>query len=354
MQQAVDLILRRHISRHCWRRAWRELLRLLESRELSAGDFDLWGRYAGQIETGMGKRWNLREAFWRDLYRSVREAENATATETHKGLIFFKIGGMGLLNGKSFSTARKWLRLAYLEDQRLRQLRLHQLRLDEPAPAIPEQQSAYRMLVILQAFERFCRKIRDQKTRRDIASLVKANRARIGYLIVRVFDVGVANPPDLRSLPWAPFDRLIGRNPYRPLVEQNYRGAEWLCRHREQINRTDLDKYGIAQAAVVLCGTTIEGILNAMPFVRKRVRQRRGRNFTLGSLTLAYIESLRGNPELTAGLIFLWFARDMIHPAVGRRALDVVIDMNFADFVWTLTGEIIARIARRVGRPRYP
>lgn len=312
---------------------------MIDTGEIEVGQYDVWGRYAGEIERGFRRRWAEREAFWRALYRNVAKAEVRKGTRTHKGLIFFKIGAMGLFCGRTFPSVLRWFGRAYEEDKRLSRF--------------PKQESAYRMLTIVGAFERFCRGIRNQNARRVVGGVVARHRARISRLIGAVYDRTLMDPPLLRGLGWAAFDKLLGRNPYRALVEQNYRGAEWLCSQKKQIERTNLEKYGLAQAVIVLSGTTIEGILLAKPAIRRRVRamRDRGARYTLDSLTVAYLAGLRGAAELTAGLVFVWFARNLIHPEVGKKAKDFLIDMNFADFTWTLTSEIIARMARRA-RPR--
>ena len=308
--------LQEHIDRRRWKRAQRELLRLIDTGGLDVSQYTVWGQYACQIDQAFGRDWERREAFWKALRQSIAEAETRRNVRTHKGLIYFRIGTIGLFSGRTFRTVMIWLRRAYEEDRRFYR--------------DPKRKSAYRMLVIVKAFDRFCRKIRNPNMRPVVSKVISTHRARIGRLIGAVYDKTLMGPPVLRGLNWGPFDRLLGRNQYRALVEQSYRGAEWLCDHRIEIERTNLEKYGIAQAILVLCGTTIEGVLLDKPAVRRRVRLRGGggNKYTLGALVGAYLGTLSGSAELTAGLIFLWFARDSIHPEVGKRSMDDVIDMT--------------------------
>jgi hypothetical protein len=260
---------------------------------------------------------------------------------THKGLIYFKIGAFTLVLGHRFATASKWYKRAYQEDQ---------ITYHEKFPAVtatPEEHSAYRMRVIVNAFMRFQAGIRDRQVKQVVDSLVTGHQSRVGRLLVGVYDRSVQHPPEVREISGVAFDRLLGRNPYRVLVEQNYRGAARLCQLREHLEGTNLEKYGVAQAVVVLCGTTVEGVL----LNKRGVRKRASRRPNLAKLMSAYLPTLRRAPELAAGLVFLWFARDMIHPDVARRSKSLVVDLNFADFVWTLTGDAVVRMARR-GRPR--
>ncbi|MDA1000751.1 MAG: hypothetical protein O2807_09610 [bacterium] len=344
--------LENHIKSSKWSDARQKLFELLSQGMLDVTDYDLWGQFAGDIDRGLAKNWHAREQFWRALCRRIRERERATNTRTHKGLIYFKIGGMSLLAGKSILTGIKWLRLAYKEDEIL---------YDELHQSVPQDQSARRLLVILKAFRRFLNGIRNQQGK-QVQQLINLHRTRVARLFVEVFDKNIyeknsGTPTDLRGLSRVPFDRLLGRNPYRVVVQQNYDAARWLCGKESEMSPVNLEKYGLAQAVVVLCGSTIEGLLYGNPSVRLQVRKEIKRdkpNYTLSWLVLAYLQKKSLQPELVAGLVFLWFARDLIHPKLGRKHYDLHIDMNFAEFVWELTGAVIKMMAVQSRSTKFP
>src|SRR6266446_6715041 len=117
------------IGKSRWRQSWTELLRVLKNGTLSVQEFDTWGSYGGKIERGLGRRWTLRERFWRDLSGVIADAEVHQKVRTHKGLIYFKIGAMCLFNGRRLPTVMRWLERAYEEDQEF--FNLHHDRLPE-------------------------------------------------------------------------------------------------------------------------------------------------------------------------------------------------------------------------------
>jgi len=330
----------RYIKRRQWTRAWRELIRLLDAGVLDVSDYDKWGKLAGIIERGMGRRWDLREKFWREINDAVARAERRAGVRTHKGFVYFKIGTMSLYSGRTFPTAVRWLMKAFEEDERFYKK--------------PRQESAYRMSVIIQAFERFCRGIRSPPVRKHVTGIVNKHRGRIGRFIGGIYDRIILDPMISRRVDTRHFDRLLHRTPYQAIPMQSYRGAEWLCRHKHKINLTILEKYGLAQAIVVLCGSTVEGILLEKQAVRRRarrgMRRQRRPNYNLDRLMIAYIEGFRGAPELTAGLVFVWFSRNQIHPQVQKNLREDFLDMDFAEFIWTLTGYVIREMAKRTRR----
>ncbi len=179
-------LLERYISRRRWRQASGELMRLLATGVLDVTNYDRWGGYAGRIERGLRTRWSHREKFWRGLSRSVSKAEARANARTHKGLLYFKIGAMSLACGRSFPVSVRWFRMAFEEDTRLY--------------SNPWQQSAYRMMVIVKAFDRFCRAIPDPNVRPKISAIVANNRNRIGRFISAIYDRTVIDPPLLRRV----------------------------------------------------------------------------------------------------------------------------------------------------------
>jgi hypothetical protein len=331
------LSIEQYISKHKWNRAEQELIRSLGNGNIAVEDYNTWGKYAGEIERGMGTNWAARENLWRDLRRVVEEAEVRKGTRTHKGLIYFKLGGMSLLTGRAFATAIRWFERAYKEDQRLFEIN-HEQRL------VPHHQSGYRILLIMRAFERFRKSIRNPQIRQLIAQLIHDHPDTIGRYFVALFDRTLVHIRPFPRLSVKAFDDLLGRNIYRVSVEENYRGAEWICNRAEELKRTNIEQYGLAKASIVLCGTTIEGILLNKPTVRRRIHSRW---YTLDSLTISYLLRSRPRRELAAGLFFTWFARNLIHPAVAKKTKHVLVDINFADFVLTLTGSVIAMLAKR-------
>lgn len=329
--------LDRHLANRKWREAERELFKLINGDVLEVWNYDTWGRYGGAIERGLGRRWEAREKFWKDLGQVVTAAEARTGKVTHKGLIYFKIGAMSLFVGRSLHTSEKWLKRAHQEDMRLFD--------QNPRPdLLPQNQSAYRILLIVRAFERFWKNTRNPQIRHFISQLITMRGSRIGQYLGAVYDKSLLHERPLPRLTVVPFDKLLGRNNYRALVEQNYRGAEWLCNRKDELQRTNIEQYGVAHGVIGLCGSTIEGILLANPRVRQRVQ---GNRYTLDSLTISYLSRPRVAPELAVGLFFIWFARNLIHPAVSKDLKQMIIDMNFADFTLTLTGGVIALLAKK-------
>ena len=245
--------LEKYIQKRQWGRARKQLFQMFEKATLDILDYDLWGKYAGEIDRGLRTRWDLREEFWRDLKKIVIKIEATRKTRTHKGLILFKIGGVGLLKGRSPNSVIRWFKLAFEEDEHLWNLKHER---------IPEGESAYRLLSILKAFERFRSGIRNRTVGPQALRVIDKNRQSVGRLFVHAYDRNLRQILALPRLSFKAFDKLLGRNKYRALVEQNYRAAEWLCEKKNDLEgRGDLVKYGLAQAVVTLCGSTIEGIL---------------------------------------------------------------------------------------------
>jgi hypothetical protein len=79
------------LNQRKWRQSWAQLLHVLKAGTLSVQEYDTWGAYAGKIENGLGRKWALRERFWRDLNRVITGAEQREGVRTHKGLLFFKV-----------------------------------------------------------------------------------------------------------------------------------------------------------------------------------------------------------------------------------------------------------------------
>jgi hypothetical protein len=331
--------------------ASKALLRVIERREIDIAEYDSWGKYAGEIDRGFKSKWSIREKFWRDLYAVIAKIEDERGITTHKGLIFFKIAGMSLLIGRHPKTAIRWLNRAYREDQRLWH-RKH-------APN-PEGESGYKALIILKAFDRFCSGIMNRSVGAAVMALMKQNRKAVGKLFVSVFDRTLVQVPALPRLSTAAFDKLLSRNDYRVLVEQNYRAAEWICGKKNDLQRTNLEQYGAAQAVISLCGSSLEGVLLRNPRALKGVSARTFRSVTgvkkkrrfpsLDSLTSSYLKNCRPSPDVASALVFIWFARNLIHPEVARRLKALVVNMDFADFTVTLTANTIARLAMRSKR----
>jgi hypothetical protein len=347
--------LQKYIQRKQWAKASRELFVLLDTAIIDVGQYDVWGNYAGEIERGLRTRWAARERFWRNLQRYVEKTEATEGIRTHKGLIYFKIGAMSLFTGRSPSTILKWFRRAYEQDQDLWR-REHR--------RLPTDESAYRLLSILGAFDRFCVEIKNRSVGQIVIPRIEANRSAVGKLLASVYDRSLTQIIQLPRLTVAPFDTLLGRNKYRVSVEQNYRAAEWLCTKKTELARMNIEQYGVAQAVVTLCGSTVEGILlrhrGASRGVQPRSKKTKkgtktARRFpSLDSLVSSFLKNCRPTVELASGLIFILFARNLIHPDVARRFKSVIVDMNFADFTLTLTGSIIARLARRSRRSDSP
>ena len=343
--------LNKSIGRRQWANAIRDLFQLLNESILDVREYDSWAKYAGEIDRGLRTRWADRERFWRDLGRCVEKIESTKSVRTHKGLIYFKIGAMGLFTGRTPKTILAWFKRAYQEDEALWEIQRRR---------IPTEESAYRLLTILRAFDTFCLEISKRAMGQVATSLIRRNRPTIGKLIASVYDRSLAQVMQLPRLSVVPFDKLLGRNTYRVSVEQNYRAAEWLCRKKGELDQTNIEKYGVAQAIVTLCGSTVEGILlrnrTSLKGVQPRgVKTKKGtktkrRSPSLDSLVSSYLRNCRPSPELTSGLIFILFARNIIHPDVARRLKPILIDMNMADFTVTLTGSIIARLAKRSKR----
>lgn len=318
-----------------WRESWRELLSVLMAGALDVREYDTWGKYAGQIETGLGKRWTDRERFWRNLNRAVTFAEKQKGVQTHKGLIYFKIGAMALFNGGNYQTVMQWLERAYEEDERLWQ-QGHQ--------RLPQHESAYRLLHIIRALDHF------SKGSVYAKQAISIKGKQIGLFFGQVYDYSLTRTQRVATLSIKAFDKLLGRNPYRVRVEQNYRAAEWVLRQKAELEKTNTEKYGVAEAVVVLCATTLEGILLSKSTVRLNVPKNQRKRMALGDLSVSYIKHCRPSPIMTVGLVFVWYARNLIHPGRWKRFKKLTVDMNFADFTLSLTGSVIARMAKRSRR----
>ncbi len=323
------------IKRHRWHDSWMELLHVLRVGTLDVQKYNTWGKYAGEIETGLKHRWTDRERFWRDMNTAVVAAEKQRKVRTHKGLIYFKIGAMVLFNDGKYHTVIQWLERAYKEDERLWQQNYQRL---------PQHESAYRLLHIIRALDHFSKESVFAK------QAINIKGKQIGLFFGQVYDYSLTRTQRVTTLSIKAFDKLLGRNPYRVRVEQNYRAAEWVLLHKAELEKTNTEKYGVAEAVVVLCATTIEGILLSKPAVRLKVPKNQRKRLTLGGLSVSFISHCRPSPILTVGLVFVWYARNLIHPGRWKRLKKVTVDMNFADFTLSLTGSVIARMVKRSRR----
>lgn len=336
------------------------LLRVLQSGSIDHSHFDLWGEYAGKIEKLIGADWERRFVFWDGLRRILEGLERRSRRPTHKGLVYFKLGAFSLVTGKPLTTAIAWLGKAFREDERLFDAAV---RADKDA-VLPEQASARRLLSIVEAFKEFSQDVRDARTR----DVINNAQARVGLFFVALYDESIRDVVVFRMLNEAYFDRLLGATAYRGIVQESYRAAAWLCERADEINRTINEKYGLAQATLVLCGSTIEAILLADDLVRRRyraallrkgVRSRTAKGerwqYKLGGLVAAYLNGgrkLRPDlPEVAAGLVFIMFARNLIHPEKAQKHRRIPIEMAFANFAWSVTNHVIFRMAERA-RPR--
>ncbi|MBT3353197.1 MAG: hypothetical protein HOC91_19430 [Nitrospinaceae bacterium] len=351
------------ISSQQWRLAQRELLQQISDGFIDVSNYDLWGKYAGEIDRGLEINWSARETFWRALNSAVRQAELVDDIQTHKGLIYFKIGGLSLLTGRSFKTAMKWLNEAHKEDERLWEIHHEKL---------PQEQAARRLFIILKAFDQYCKKIRNVNVKSLIMNHLLLNRLEIAQQFIIIFDRSIQeqnslDPISFRGVGDRTFERLLGRNKFRVTVQQNYDAARWLCGHKEEINKPPtLEKYGLAQATIALCGATLEGVLFSMRSLREQIRKsplkkpkrktsiqkknNRKLNYNLSLLLGFYLQNKHVSPDLAASLIFIWFARDEVHPELANKNYDLHIDMYFADFVWTLTGNVLGQLAKKSRR----
>jgi hypothetical protein len=242
---------------------------------------------------------------------------------------------MCFFSGRKFPTVIRWLERAYEEDRRFFELRHERL---------PHQESAYRMLLIVRALDRFVRENSDAK------HVISTKSSQVGLFFGQVYHYTLSHPPIFPRLSIRAFDQLLRRNPYRVRVEQSYRAAEWMLRQKEDLLKSNLEQYGVAEASVVLCGATIEGILLRNKTVRREVRRKKRTKPTLGDLAVSYIASCRPTPIMTVALIFVWYARNLIHPGRWKKTKGIIVEINFADFTLTLTGSIIASMAKRSHR----
>lgn len=320
-------------------RASRLLLDLLKARIIDPNEFDTWGRYAGQIDQLFIRRRRITASlkFWMDLLACIRQAERVSRVHVHKGLILFKIAVRRLSLGYSWPRIARYLAAANLEDRLLYPSRGQD----------PRGESAYRLLIILRLMDHFLRKIKDPKIRNRISQSLQSGGGKIGTNFLRVYDQTLISPGRVREVPPSVFRQLLGNGQDTVLVAENYAGASFLIRRRREFEQTNLEKYGLAKAAIVLCGSTIEGVLARRRHLTKKLAKGR-RN--LAVLTRSYLEQKRVEPELISALFFLWFIRDLIHPEVMRGHRGLIVDMNLADFVYTLTGTVLLRLARKSRR----
>jgi hypothetical protein len=264
------------------------------------------------------------------------------------GLSYFRLAIQLLLNGSSYSSVLKYLKLAYNDDKKWEKTKRKQ----PPNHLVAEDMSAYRVMQILKIIIHYSREskiissiINDPKSRPEVSKKLAILYNRSIYIV------------PIYSLGWKPFDILLGRNNYRATVEQNYHGALYLCQSIKLIHRkTNLAQYGIATAIISLCGSVIEGILSKLSYLKQDKylikKKADGRNITLGDYVQAYIRFKKPTNDIRILLLFLLSLRNQIHPG-NRNNNIVLVDMVLANYVFRLTEEIIRKLASQSKSRKY-
>ncbi|HEC66472.1 MAG TPA: hypothetical protein ENI23_14390 [bacterium] len=312
-------------------------------------DKNVWyqrvNKYASTLMSSVAK-----EKFYKQLLRYLLKLELSSRKALPSiGLTYFKVGTLSLTNGFSYETVFKYLRLSYEDDEKWESKRR---RVSRSHP-LAKDMSAYRFMQVLKAFLLYSKK--DPRIKRLVAPylIVPEIRKNIHRTFGQTYNKSLASLP-LYSLSWKPFDKLLGRNKYRALVEQNYRGALYLCQKSREIHRrADLAQYGIANAVITMCGATVEGILSKMKYLKPTIDTPRPiPKPTLGIYCMAYIEHNNPKPTLVAQILFLLSIRNQIHPGnIYNRSVD--IDMPWATFVLRLTEDIIIQLASSSKKRKY-
>ncbi len=322
-------------------KAQRVLFDLLRQRLIHPTDCDGWGPDADRIDRLFIFRGRVARSlsFWRGLLRLIRQAEASGKVHIYKGLILFRIGVRRLLLGHQWSQVERYLSAAYREDKLLYPTRGQD----------PEEQSAFRLLTILRLLHRFARGIGDQSVKSKMSQVLTLGTHRVGREFLRAYDWTLETPRwrALSTLPTRSFRRLVGVGRAAAMVQADYLGADYLVQRRAEYAKTNLQKYGIARAIIVLCGSAVEGVLAGRKHLIENIPKNKR---SLGSLSLNFLKQQRVPPEVAAALVFIWFARNLIHPAVLRRHRSVLVDLDLAEFIFVLTERVLHRLERRSRR----
>ncbi len=309
----------------------------LKNKKLSLKNEEEWLGRADDIDKK--RRTEDQEKFWKEILTYIIYKEKQELKHYHKGHIYLRLAIKKLILGKSYNTVFKYLKLAQKEVK---------IRYAESGGKPPEDYTSYRFNQVLKCFLRYKNSQKRCKTIIDLYLKDKNQRKLVHKTFCIIYDLSLEST-HLKRLGWSQFDKLLGRNRYRVLVESYYKGALWLCQGINEIHRrTNLEQYGLASAIIALCGATIEGILShnrrllQAPTIKEK--KKKGKNVTLGDYVWAYIDNLNPAPDLTVMLLFLLSIRNQIHPE-NRNNRFILIDMILGKFIFRLSERIIIKLS---------
>ncbi len=312
-----------------------KLIEKFVKKEFSLGDVEEWAKAADNFQKNI-KGDSSKVKYWKEILGYIREREQHDSKHYDKGFVYLRLAVGKLLSGKSYVTVLKYLKLSQKEAR---------IKFKGSVDVIPEDTTPFRVAQILVCLQQY----RNSEFRKQVVIDKHLNNPKerrfIHQTLCNIYDLTLESPVVL-SLPWAPFDKLLGRNRYRAAINENYDAAVWLCERIDKIHRkTDLEQYGLAKAVIVLCGATIEGILAKNGPLQKNQVLKKKKRKTLGDWIWAYIDNLKSPPDLTIMFLFLLSIRNQIHPTNSSNKW-ITIDMRLALYVLRLTEGIILKLSK--------
>ncbi len=331
----VDSSLASAIARDDLKDAKKKLFRSIQSNRDFAFSTDSWSGYANQIINKI-KPLDSKEKFWNDLNQTLTEAEAIHGDTIYRGVVYWALSSVALWRGDPYGQIYKLLNLAYQQDVAYF-LATERIITQQVAEHKAGKLAAGRLINILHlTIDEVNKHYKTDPDLRIVRSFLsqRENRKSFNKNIASVFNNQFQNAY-LNSLSWKPLDLLIGRNPYRAHIQSFYEAAKWLVHEQEKIEDTNLEKYGLTYAVMLLSGTFIEGVLLKLPKVRRNLGNG---NPTFGKIVRAYFRAYSRNlsKEISASLRILLYYRNKIHPSAFQRKIDHRINFDFAVFMYRL------------------
>lgn len=340
-----------------------ELFSKLKSGVVSHENYDNWGKLAGGVDNiifqqpdAYNTRLKISLDFWVELLKVIYSLEKKTKVVTHKGLIFFKFASRKLtLYGYDNRAVIIWLNKAINEDKRLYDKIAREGRSSEEIEKyLWNNQSAFRIRQIIYAYTYYYKTVKKNPDLKKVVSLLDNAKDEVGQTIASLYDISISiHPARNFSIGGRYFFSLKNSSRERKLFSfECHEGAKYLINlDPNEIKVHNCADYGIAKAIIILCGSTIEGVLLSKRIVRKKFKEKYKNSLpTLGKVMAAYFLT-QNNPDkinirLFVRLILINYSRNLVHSErhihymkSGNKLF--ATDLNFARFIWSVTQEAL-------------
>jgi hypothetical protein len=230
-----------------------------------------------------------------------------------KGMPFFRLGHMHLVNDGDANTALSFLEAAYKED----------MKYGPDSGKTPHRMGAYRLLALTKGFIEYL----ENKKNWEAEQLQSPNRRILMRTLLAVYDGSLVHILDSEGHTYQPFFALIRDKSLVRFAVENYFCAENLIQmffvSGPHISR-HTDEYPLSRAVVGLFGGVLEAILT------DKIPSARGK--PLGSLITEAktADIIKTGTKLAALSSMMLYLRNHVHPDRDVNRTEYFIDINVA------------------------